>query len=463
MIRRNKLIVLILLGLSGFVPVNTRPIDVQDLKDSQEVFDAVVKKIKEGFPGDAVQSSEKLVKAHADSAPIQAVHGIALLDCGEFQKAKIRFDRALSLDNDNPEAHLGLGEMAYGWSHFEEALRHLKKALSTSHFKQRAHWWLSQCFHAMNKHREAKDVLMSGLGGIEALSDRDAERFKHSIAYFGSLQDKNLFTIPDEFESTIVDFSNWRGHVLLPIKLNDHDIGKVHLDTGSTGSLAIGSDLADRLKLEVIGERKSRNIEGEFTTKIALLRSLQIGELIVRNVPVSILEGLGEFTGGSAGNLGIELLKRLNISLDYSHSRVSLFHRERADLQSELLAQDNVSEEIPFWCKKHCLVRARINDGTDVPFILDTGAGISLIHSAYFLEKVMPDSKAKISKDKAVPFVIQSIEMGGIVFKNTMAAVFDLSDLYAYGKMYYPGIIGASVFQKSIFHFNFKDSKLIIR
>jgi hypothetical protein len=121
-----------------------------------------------------------------------------------------------------------------------------------------------------------------------------------------------------------------------------------------------------------------------------------------------------------------------------------------------------VSEEIPFWCKKHCLVGASINGSNKAPFILDTGAGISIIHSAYFLEVIMPDSKAIITKEKAVPFMINSIEMGGLTFNNIVAAVFDLTDLYAYGKMYYPGIIGASVFQKSALHFNFKDSKLVI-
>lgn len=126
------------------------------------------------------------------------------------------------------------------------------------------------------------------------------------------------------------------------------------------------------------------------------------------------------------------------------------------------IAQDNVSEEIPFWCKNHCLVRASINGGEGAPFILDTGAGIPLVHSAYFLEKIMPESKAKITKDTAVPFIINSIEIGGLTFNSIVAAVFDLTELYAYGRMYYPGIIGASVFQKSILHFDFKDSKLVI-
>ncbi|UCE40523.1 MAG: aspartyl protease family protein [Candidatus Aminicenantes bacterium] len=460
---RKKLVVLIILGIIGLSSqFFAQPLRSQNEKVPDPIFAAIVKQIKEGFPGDAARSSDKLAKTHADSAPIQAVHGLALLDCGEFERAKAQFDRALSLDNDNPEAHLGQGELAYGWFHLEEALPHLSKALPTSYFKERAHWWLSRCLHAMNKHAEAKDALESGLDGIEGISDRDTERFKNSIAYFGALGDLDLYKIPDEFESTVVDLSNWNGHILVPLKLNAQDIGKVHLDTGSTGSLAIGSDLAERLNLKVIGERKSRNIEEEFTTKIALLENLQIGDLIVLNVPVSILEGPGEFIGESTGNLGLEVLKRLNMSIDYIHSRLHLFHREKEDFQSTIITADHLSEEIPFWCKKHCLVGSRFNGEEKAPFILDTGAGISLVHSVYFLEKIMPESKAKITKDKAVPFMIKNIEIGGLTFNNIMAAVFDLTDLYAYGNMYYPGIIGANVFQKTILHFNFKDSKLLI-
>ncbi len=460
---KNGIGFLIILGLFGlFSPFFAQASYARQTKDNDILFDTVVKQIKEGYPGEAVKSSEPLARTYAGSAQIQAVHGLALLDCGEFQRAKRQFDRALSLDKDNPEAHLGLGELAYGWLHFQEAIYHLDKALSTAHFKERAHWWSSLCLHAMNKHSEAGDVLLSGLDGIAAMPQRDAERFKNSITIYGALKDSHLYRIPDEFESTVVDFSNWSGHILIPLKLNGQDIGEVHLDTGSAGSLAIGSDLAERLNLKVIGERKSRNIEEEITTKVALLESLQIGDLIVRNVPVSVLDGPGEFTGKSAGNLGLEVLKKLNISIDYIRSKARFFHHERADLQSAAIAQNNVSKEIPFWCKNHCLVMARINDGEGLPFILDTGAGISLFHSAYFLTKVMPESKAKIAKGKAIPFMIKSIEIGGLLFNNIIAAVFDLSDLYAYGKMYYPGILGASVFQKSILHFNFNDSKLRI-
>jgi tetratricopeptide (TPR) repeat protein len=465
-ILRDKLVVFIIFGFVGFFSLcfalSFYSQAAQDAEESELVFEAIVKKIKEGYPGDAVRSSQALAKSHPDSALFKAVYGIALLDCGEFKEAKVQFDRAINLDNDNPEAHLGLGELALGWSHLEEAQNHLDKSLSTSYFKARAYWWLSRCLYAMNEHEKAKGVLISGLDWIETMSARDAERFKNSIAYFGALRDFHLYTIPDGFESTAVDFSNWRGHILVPLKLNDLDIGKVHLDTGSTGSLAIGSDLADKLNLKVIGERKSRNIEGEFTTQIALLNSLQIGDLTVKNVPVSILEGPGAFTGESSGNLGLEVLKRINISIDYARSRLHFFHREKEALQSALITPDRVSMEIPFWCKRHCLVSASINSGEGAPFILDTGAGISLVHSAYFLEKIMPNSKAKITKEKAVPFMIDSIGLGGLTFNNIMAAAFDLTDLYAYGKMYYPGIIGANVFQKSILHFNFKKSTLAI-
>ena len=463
MVVKNKLIVGIILGFFClFVQFFAQPLQAQKIKDSQNTFYAVLKQIKEGFPGDALQASEALAKAHAESATIQAVHGIVLLDCGEFEKAKVQFDRSLSLDKNAHEAHLGLGELAYGWFHLEEALHHLERSLPTSHFRERAHWWLSRCLHAMNKHARAREVLMSGLDGIETMSDSDAERFKNSIAYFESLKDSELYKIPGGFESTTIDFANWNGHILVPLKINDLEIGKVHLDTGSTGSLAIGSDLAEKLNLRIIGTRKSRNIEQEFTTKIALLKSVQIGDLIVQNVPVSILEGRGEFPGEPVGNLGLEFLKRLNMSIDYIHSRLFLFYREREGLQLKIMGEDLALHKILFWCKRHCLVGASINGGEKAPFILDTGAGISLIHSAYFLEKIMPGSKAEITNDKAVPFMINSLEIGRVMFKHIMAAAIDMTDLYAYGKMYYPGIIGANVFQKSILHFNFKDSKLTI-
>ncbi len=216
--------------------------------------------------------------------------------------------------------------------------------------------------------------------------------------------------------------------------------------------------------LKVIGEEIGGNVAREFKTKVALIDSLRIGDLVVRNVLVHFLPD-PKFVGGSDGNLGKAIFQKMNISIDYPQTKLFLFNRHETELQAGLMDSSKISEKIPFWNKSHILVFARINDMEPTPLIFDTGAGVPVLNLDYYLDHIDQNAKVPAPKEgqpKALPFTMKSLTIGGLTFTQIFSIALDLSFIFEIGKMDYPGIIGASVLQASIVHINFADSVMFI-
>jgi hypothetical protein len=426
-------------------------------------FQKALEEIKLGHPDKARRILTLLVQEFPKSAEVKALYGLSLLDCGEVDRAKEFFDQVLALNSELAEAHLGLGEYFNGKGLWIEAIDHLQKATDSLDLKLRTYIALSSALAEVNRFSEAKNILAQALVIVRPIPENAKTMMENEINIYGSLSKTRLFQISPSFASTATDFKNWQGHILLPVKLNGIDVGSFHLDLGSTVSMTISQKLADQLKLKSIGEAAGMGVKESHAAKIALVEGIQLGSLIVRNVPIEIIKD-AEFVGASAGSLGKTLFQRLNMTIDYKGSQIHLFSQNRPELQSRMIKKEDASEAIPFWWKKLLIIKAKINNGPPFPFILDTGAGICVFHSAFFFENVKPDMKTGVSiqPGKALPCTIESIEVGGRIYPKVFSAIMDLTSLYEYGKMYYSGIIGNNIFQKAKLHFSFKDAVLII-
>lgn len=425
--------------------------------------DSAVEKLRAGHAREAQALAESMVRADPQSAIVHAVYGLSLLDCGAFRKAQAEFERAIELDAECPEAHIGLGELDCGRRRFDEGLAHLQRGRRSATLKLRSGLSLSRCLDSLNRRGEARVVLRQTLEQAEQIPDYIRTRIQDQLTLFEAYGDAPLFRVDESFETTSVPFRNWRGHVLVEATLNGTETVELHLDIGNTGTVVISDSLAKKLALDIVGEHRGRNIASEHTAQVAVLDSFGLGSMTMHAVPVSILPA-AEFVGGAAGNLGNAVLQRLNISIDYPNSRVHLFGFDRTDVQRQFVAAAASADEVPFWGSNLLLVEAMINGLEPAPLVLDSGAGAVVLDRAYFDEKLQateaPGDDAEASK--AQPFVIKTFRIGEAEFTNIFSVVMDLSALYEYARVYYPGILGNNVFQQSRLHLNFKDSLLIV-
>jgi tetratricopeptide (TPR) repeat protein len=459
---RRPVKTLIYLPLALIFFLDSTP-DLYSQERDEITVDTVVDDLKNGKPRLAVKHSLHLSKSERESAVAHALHGLALIDCGEYGKAEKELRIALSLDQESPEAHLGIGKLAWGKGHRGEAIKHFYAATSSAHLKYLAHHLLGYALSLVNEHDEAVKIYEQALNEISGLSDDEEAFLRSNISIYKGFGKKELYRISDDFRSTQVSFTNSDGHILVPVKVNGKDIGSVHLDTGGSGGLTLSAEWANKLNLEIIGRRTGRNVAKELKADVALLDEIRLGDLVIKNVPVNLYEG-SAFHGNCSGNLGKEVLQNLNMTLDFKNSEVIFYHPEYPELLKAEIEQKEASQAIPFYNINFIVVTASINGHEAQPFILDTGAGVVVFHEEYYLDVLEPrenkGEKSKLESPKA--FTVKSILLGNRIYKDQFSIAMDLGDLYAFGKVYYPGIIGNPLFQEAKVHFNFADSVLII-
>jgi len=425
---------------------------------------SIVDNLKDGEIRKATENAAFLSENNPKSAEVHALYALALISCGEYERADAELKLALSLDKVSPETHLGLGRLAFAKGDSETAIHHLRKATSTSHLQFMTFDLLAVNLSSVNQHKKAKEIMMRAYNEIPDLTEFEKDYIKNRIKIYDGYQDLNLYQIPDEFQSTTLGFTNSEGHILVPIKVNGLDVGQVHLDTGGAGGLTVAAQTVDNLDLKIIGQVTGMNVAQELKADVVIVDKIQIGELVIKNIPVNLYRGGQKFHGGSSGNLGKHVIQRLNLTIDYKNSTLTFFHPNASNLQDAKIEKNNASETIPFYKDKFIIVRASINNQDPEPFILDTGAGITVFHADYYLESINPpEDKGESTKLEAPKsFTLDSIVFGGRTYKNVMSIAMDLSQIYKFGKVYYPGIIGNPIFQKSCLHFNFTHSTLVI-
>ena len=129
-------------------PIQDRQVAVED----PSLLEKVVFEINNGHPAEALKLSATLAAKNPGHPGILTAHGLALLGCGEFLKAQALFEQAVKLDPGNPDAHLGLGELASGRLRLDEASKHLEVAVDSSYFRLRALQSYAKCLHDLGRH-----------------------------------------------------------------------------------------------------------------------------------------------------------------------------------------------------------------------------------------------------------------------------------------------------------------------
>ena len=452
---------ILLLGISILFIPDRAVVQAKKVEDETSLK-VLATTLREGKAKQALTLYGKMPESSQKSAALSALCGLALLDCGEFEMARQKFEIACKIHPRCPEAKLGLGELEMSLLRWPEALSLLQQAQGTDLLLFRAGIALSQCFMELRQRKEALNVLQHLLKSTGSLNDREVEGLMRRIGYLEALDklgNADIYVMDNVALKTLLSFTALDGHIIIPATLNGLQV-KCHVDTGNNSGLAVDEKTAAALKIEAIAEGKTAGVGGESVGKIGLIRDFQVGESTIRHVPVSLATScLG---GASDANIGLAILRRFNISIDYKNKQLFFFHLSQSPDQSSITAR--LSSVIPFWIKPLIVIRAKINGGPEIPCIFDTGAGIPVIDKGYYSETLQKGEKsAFITKEnRGMPYLIKTLELGGLTFRNIFSAILDLTPVYETGSFYFPAIVGASVLQNSLIRIDFKNMRLTI-
>jgi len=434
-----------------------------DNASEETILKSTALSLRQGKIKDALTLCAQISESSKPSAALSALCGLALLDCGEFEKARRKFEAACQADPHCPEAKLGLGELEMSRLRWGEALPLLRQAQTTRLLLFRAVMTLSRCTQELGQRQEALSLLRQLQKKAGTLNGREVERLKQRIGYgeaLSRLGRADILTLDHVAPKTQLSFTTHEGHILIPITLNGLQV-KCHVDTGNEGALAVDQKTAAALKIEALAQTKTAGVEGESTAKIGLMDEVRIGDSLISHVPVNLVDScLG---GAAQANLGLSFLRRFNLSIDYRNKKI-VFHRFPQSPDQPLVEAEAASV-IPFCLRPLIIIRAKINGGPEIPCILDTGAGVPVLHVDYYFESLSKGAKPAAGPEgkKALPYVMQTLEFGGLTFRNIFAVILDLSPVFDTGSFYIPAIVGASVLQNSVVHIDFKNMKLIIK
>ena len=167
--------------------------------------------------------------------------------------------------------------------------------------------------------------------------------------------------------------------ILVPVEVNGQGPFEFILDTGAGTSL-IATELADKLKVKLLGSKQGQSAGGAVSVSLAKLDSVSVGNAQLPDVDVGIvdLKHIGATVGAKIdGDLGYNFLKRFRVSIDYEKCQLRLDDPRKLDVFNR--GGTEVGLRLANPAKPLILVDVHANRQGPFQFAIDTGTSTTAI------------------------------------------------------------------------------------
>jgi predicted aspartyl protease len=252
-----------------------------------------------------------------------------------------------------------------------------------------------------------------------------------------------------EVEVHVEDSTNL---VKVPVYVNRRGPFAFDFDIGAS-TTTLSSQLAERLGIQTYDGRKKEamGVGGGIPTRFATVDSMAISSMVFKNEETYVLDldlalrGCGKHDGV----IGHSTLKRCRLSLNYEKQRLKL-------QKGNLSMDDEVPEEVWYafeYIDGTHLIRAPvyINDQGPLDFVIDTGAGSSVITPnlakslSLRTEPVNGIARGIGGDVKPKLASLDHFSVGSFVQGRRQVAVVDLASVSPRGRLIENGIIGFAI------------------
>ncbi|MFM8440797.1 MAG: aspartyl protease family protein, partial [Acidobacteriota bacterium] len=244
---------------------------------------------------------------------------------------------------------------------------------------------------------------------------------------------------------------------------------KFVLDTGS-GITVISQKAAKRLGLKPItkgGMARAIGGSGKFEIVYGFVRSMDIGDARVRNIPVYIRE-FHETSDEIDGYIGLSLISKFLTTVDYGSKRLSLVQKKSIDETS-----DADSPILPLRLTSSGFLSGEVHlEGIESPFnfIVDTGASVSVITPQVTaleeLNSYLRDERMRVVGAAGViedvrSFILPKMTFGPHSVKSVRAIELDLEIINEASGFRQTGILGGNFLKNYRITFDFQKSRVV--
>ncbi len=385
---------------------------------------------------------------------------------GKFAEAEKAYLAALSRRPQNPEVLTRLGSIALLSNRFADAEKWLKEALAAKPDEAKAKSLLAESFIRRDEFAQAAPLLRA-VGDISK-----AEQLE-------SFKDARPYALEAEAESTSLKFVMADPLPVVKVMVNGHEPANFFIDTGA-GEVIIDPAFAKEVGAVEFGSQTGTFAGGKKASYLfGRVDSLNLGDFMVKNVPVQILD-VRRFSDPIFhgvridGIIGTQFLYHFLATLDYPGGALVL-RPALDDLAKKFRgeAEGRGAVSMPFWMAgDHFMVAwGVVNTSAPMLFFIDTGlagggftcpestlqaAGIKLE------EGQAGEGLGGGGKVKVVPFKVDQLFFGRArqeKVQGLFSGPFTLEDALGF---HIGGLISHGFFRSYAVTFDFRSMRLLL-
>lgn len=420
---------------------------------------------------EAYDTSIEVTAAEPKNARAFALLGTTLLNFGNFRDARAILGKAYQLDNEEPLAWFGAGMLDFYENRIADGVPKLQQAEYLAPNNADFIFSLAQVLGRAERYSEAGDAYERFLR-ISPNSDGERRaRIKGLIDFLRYLGGKQkLYAVGSRTAQTTVpiDLVNMRPVIEIGIAGRKEKFRFV-LDTGS-GITVISNQMAEKLKMKPIargGLARAIGGDGKFEIVYGFLKSIEIGDAQIQNVPVYIRK-FHDDGSDIDGYIGLSLISKFLTTVDYGERTFTLTKKIRvptANVEDEAVA-------LPLRLTSSGFLSGEvIIEGIEAPlnFIVDTGASVSVISdvlaSTDEISRFLTAEKMRVVGAAGVTenvdsFVLPRISFGTHTREKIKAIALNLEIINEASGFQQAGILGGNFLKNYRLTFDFQNSKV---
>ena len=426
--------------------------------------------LKQRRLNEAYDLSFAAAKEDPKNARAFAILGATLLGAGRFDDARKILVTSLRLDRDEALAWAGFGMLDFYENRILDSLANLREAVYHEPNDPDYVFSFAQVSARAERYNDSAAAYNRFLNLSRNTDDERRARIKGLINFLRFLgQKEKLYTIAGQTE-TLVPFEMTGNRPVIQLNVNGRD-DKLNfvLDTGS-GISVISDKTAERLGIEPItrgGFAKGIGGDGRFEIVYGFLRTVEIGDVKIKNVPVYIRK-FHSGTNEVDGYIGLSLISKFLTTIDYGAKTFSL---TQAD-QTASAALEDMGISLPLRLTSSGFLSGEVKlEGVSEPlnFIVDTGASVSVISDDVAgMSAVSPFESGEKMRvvgaagitDDVPSFLLPRVSFGSHTRTSVAAIALNLDIINEASGFEQAGILGGNFLKNYRMIFDFRKSQV---
>lgn len=423
-----------------------------------------------GF-SEAYEIAVEIAKSDPQNSRAFALIGVTLLNFGNFKEAQIFLAKSYLLDKQEPLAWFGAGMLDFYENRIFVSLPKLQEAEYLDPGEPDFVISLAQVMARAEKYKEAGSAYQRFLEVSPSNDTERRNRIKGLISFLRYLGNKQkLYQVTSGANASTVPMELVNLRPIIEIGIGDkNEKFRFVLDTGS-GISVISNQMAEKLKMKPVsrgGLASAIGGDGKFEIVYGFLKSINIGETKIRNVPVYIRKFHDEGSHVD-GYIGLSLISKFLTTVDYGNLTFTLTRTSQESKQK----LENESLALPLRLTSSGFLSGEVQiEGIETPlnFIVDTGASVSVISdllanrdsvSRFITQEKMRVIGAAGVTENVDSFMLPRITFGKHSRESVRAIALNLDIINEASGFQQAGILGGNFLKNYCLTFDFQNSKV---